>query len=248
MKCLIDIGNSNIVFAFSDSENIKQTYRYKTLKDKTCDELYLSYKTMLDLYDIDDVIISSVVPVLSSAFIKMFKKFLNITPKVLGPGLKSGISIKVDDPKTVGADLICDCAGAMKYAKEAIIIDLGTATKYIYCKNNIFYGCAIAPGVSVSLNALVSSADLLHSIELMTPKKVIGTSTNTSMLSGVIFSSASAVDGMIDRICEEINNENVTVIATGGLSKVIIPQCKHKIILCDDLTLLGLLDIYNKNV
>ena len=248
MKCLIDIGNSNIVFAFSDNEDIKQTYRYKTLKDKTCDELYLSYKTMFDLYEIDDVIISSVVPVLSSAFIKMFKKFLNINPKVLGPGIKSGISIKVDDPKTVGADLICDCAGAMKIANEAIIIDLGTATKYIYCKNNTFYGCAIAPGVSVSLNALVSSADLLHSIELVVPKKVIGTSTNTSMLSGIVFSSASAVDGMIERIKEEIGNKDCKVIATGGLSKVIIPACKNEILLCENLTLCGLLEIYKKNV
>ena len=247
MKCLIDIGNSNIVFAFAE-DDIKQTYRHKTVKEKTSDELYLLYKPMFDLYKIDDVIISSVVPVLTSAFVKMFKKFLGITAKALGPGIKTGIQLKVDDPKTVGADLICDCAGAMKIANEAIIIDLGTATKYIYCKDGVFYGCAIAPGVSISLNALVHNADLLHSIELTAPKKVIGTSTNTSMLSGVIFSSASAVDGMINRIKKEVGKDNITVIATGGLSKVIIPQCNNDIILCEELTLIGLLEIYKKNV
>ncbi len=247
MILLIDVGNSNIVFALAN-EDIIETYRYKTIKNKTEDELYLLYKPMFDLYKIEDVIISSVVPKLTSSFVKMFFKYYGIKIKILGPGLKSGISLKVDDPKTVGADLICDCAGAMKYEKEAIIVDLGTATKYIYCKNNVFYGCAIAPGVSVSLNALVSNADLLHSIEFQAPKKVLGTNTTTSMLSGIIISSASAVDGMIDRIKEEIKNNDVKVFATGGLSSVIIPAAKNQITCIPNLTLIGLLEIYKRNI
>lgn len=248
MLLLIDVGNSNIVFAVAENYEIKETFRYKTLKDKTEDELYLLYKPMFDLYKLDDVIVSSVVPKLTSAFVKLFFKYFKTRIKVLGPNIKSGISIKADDPKTVGADLICDCAGAMVYADEAIIVDLGTATKYIYCKNHSFYGCAIAPGVSVSLNALVNNADLLHSIEFQAPKKVLGTNTTTSMLSGIILSNAAAVDGMIERIKREVGNPNVKVLATGGLSSVIIPNCFNEIELVENLTLLGLAEIYKRNV
>ena len=166
MVLLIDIGNSNIVFGFADNEKLIKTFRFKTFENKTSDEYYLLIKSMLDLYEINDVIISSVVPIITSAFKKLFKSYYNIDAKIVGPGIKTGIQLKVDDPKTVGADMICDCAGAMNITNEAIIIDLGTATKYIYVKDNVFYGCSIAPGVSISMKALVSSAALLPNIEL----------------------------------------------------------------------------------
>lgn len=248
MVLLIDVGNSNIVFGFSDNNEIIKTFRFKSFTDKTSDEFFIMIKSMLDMYNFDDVIIGSVVPIITSALVKMFKKHYNISAKVLGPGIKTGVSLKVDDPKTVGADLICDTAGANALYNEAIIIDLGTATKYIYTKNSTFYGCSIAPGVAISMKALVSNAALLPSIELQAPKKVIGTNTITCMQSGVILGAASQVDGMIERIIDEIGNPNVAVIATGGLSSLIVPLCKNKIERIDNLTLKGLLEIYKKNL
>ncbi|MBQ3253546.1 MAG: type III pantothenate kinase [Acholeplasmatales bacterium] len=247
MILLIDVGNSNIVFAFSNMNEITRTFRIKAFTDKTSDEFYILTKSLLDQYPIDDVIISSVVPIITSALVKLFKSYYKIEAKVLGPGIKTGVQLKVDDPKTVGSDIICDCAGAAKISSDAIIVDLGTATKYIYIKNNTFYGCSIAPGVAISMRALVSNAALLPNIELTTPKKVISTNTMTCMQSGVIFGAASQVDGMIFRIKEEIDNPNIAVIATGGLSKLIVPLCKNNIVLEENLTLKGLLEIYKKN-
>lgn len=247
MVLLVDVGNSNIVFGFANEKEIVNTFRFKSLTDITTDEYYLLIKTMLDKYEVDDVIISSVVPVITSALKKLFNKYLNKEPQIIGPGIKTGIELKCDDPKTVGADMICDCAGAMKYFNEAIIIDLGTATKYIYAKNNKFLGCSIAPGVSISMKALVNNAALLPQFELITPKKVLSTNTINCLQSGVLFGASSQVDGMIDKILLELNNKDIPILATGGLSKLIIPLCNHNIKRVDNLTLYGLLDIYYKN-
>ena len=248
MVLLVDIGNSNIVFGFSDKKTISNTFRLKTFTDKTSDEYYLLIRTMLNSYEIEDVMISSVVPIVTSAFKKVFQSYYGIDAKIIGPGVKTGVSLKVDDPKTVGADMICDCAGALPFYNDVIIVDLGTATKYIYFKNQTFLGCSIAPGVSISLKSLVSSAALLPNVELVTPKKAIGTNTISCIQSGVVFGAAAQVDGMIDRIIEEIHNPNIPVIATGGLSRLIVPLCKHKIYQKDNLTLDGLLKIYKKNM
>ena len=247
MILLVDIGNSNVVLALSENDKVVETFRLKSNIDKTSDEYYVSIKSVLKDYDIEDVIISSVVPVITSALKKVFVRLYKKEPLILGPGIKTGVALKVDDPKTVGADIICDCAGIKGIADEAVIVDLGTATKYIYVKNQTFYGVSIAPGVSVSMKALVNSAALLPSVELVSPKKVIGTSTINCIQSGVIFGAAAQVDGMIDRIKEEIGNPNVEVIATGGLSKLIVPLCKNDIKLIEDLTTLGLLKIYYLN-
>jgi len=247
MILLVDVGNSNIVFGFSDGKEIINTFRFKSLTDITTDEYYLVIKAMLDKYEVDDVIISSVVPVITSALKKLFVKYLKKDPIIIGPGIKTGIELKCDDPKTVGADMICDCAGAMKYFNEAIIIDLGTATKYIYAKNNKFLGCSISPGVSISMKALVNNAALLPQFELITPKRVLSTNTINCLQSGVLYGASSQVDGMIDKILNELGNKDIKIIATGGLSKVIIPLCSHDIKMVDNLTLYGLLEIYYKN-
>ncbi len=248
MVLLVDIGNSNIVFSLSENKKIVNSFRIKTFDNKTSDEYYLLIKPLLDSFKIDDVIISSVVPIITSSLKKMFSERYNINSKILGPGLKTGIQLKVDDPKTVGADIICDAVGASIHYNEALIIDLGTATKYIYVKNSVFYGVSIAPGVSISMKALINNAALLPNFEFSQPKKVIATNTISCMQSGVIYGSASQVDGMIDRIKEEINNKDVPVYATGGLSGVIVPLCKNQIIIKENLTLEGLLDIYKKNL
>ena len=248
MILLVDVGNSNIVFGFSDGKSISNTFRLKSFTDKTSDEYYLLLRSVFASYEIEDVMISSVVPIITSALKKLFQTYYHINAKVVGPGVKTGIQLKVDDPKSVGADMICDAAGAAILYDEAIIVDLGTATKYLYYKNNTFYGCSIAPGVAISMKALVSNAALLPNVELICPKKVIATNTVACMQSGVIFGAASQVDGMITRIKEEINNKGIPVVATGGLSSLIVPLCKHEILRKENLTIDGLLEIYKKNL
>ncbi|MDE7264307.1 MAG: type III pantothenate kinase [Anaeroplasmataceae bacterium] len=247
MILLVDIGNTNIVLGFAEGKKIMDTYRLKTSFNRTADEYYVLLKPILDQCKIEDVIISSVVPVITSALKKAFVKYYKKQPLILGPGIKTGVQLKVDDPKTVGADIICDVAGIKGVADEAIIIDLGTATKYIYTKNQTFYGVSISPGVSVSMKALVNNAALLPSVELICPKKVIGTSTVNCIQSGVIYGAAAQVDGMIERIKEEVGCANALVFATGGLSSLIVPLCKNEIVLLKNLTLEGLLKIYELN-
>lgn len=246
MILLIDIGNSNIVLGYSNGQNILKTFRLKTFLDKTADEFYILIKELLN-EEINDVIISSVVPIVTSALNKMFIKYYNITPIILGPGVKTGIILQADDPKSVGADLICCVAGAYSTYDKSIIIDMGTATKYIYQNKNSLNGVSISPGVSISMKALINSAALLPSIELQTPTKVLGKNTISCMQSGIIYGAASQVDGMIDRIKEEINDDTINVIATGGLAKIIVPLCKNKVLFDEDLVIKGLLYIYNKN-
>lgn len=246
MILLIDIGNSNIVFGLCENDKIVRTFRLKAFLDKTSDEFYVLFKSFCD-FNFEGVMISSVVPVITSALIKMFKSHYNVEPLILGPGIKTGVLIKSDDPKQVGADLICDVAGAKKYADETIVVDLGTATKYIYSKNNAFLGVSIAPGVSISMQALISKAALLSQVELQTPTDVLGKNTITAVQSGVIYGAASQVDGMINRIFKEIGHE-VKILMTGGLSNLIAPLVEHEITLIPDLNLEGLLEIYKKNI
>ena len=248
MILLVDIGNTNIVLGFAENEGIIEKYRIKSSLNKTADEYYVLLKPILDNYKIENAIVSSVVPVITSALKKALKKYLKKDPLIMGPGIKTGVQLKVDDPKTVGADIICAVAAMKGLADEAIVIDLGTATKYIYTKNQIFYGVSIAPGVSVSMKALVNNAALLPSVELICPKKVIGTSTVNCIQSGVIYGAASQVDGMIERIKEEIGCKAAKVFATGGLSSLIVPLCKNDITLREDLTLDGLYKIYKLNL
>lgn len=248
MVLLVDVGNSNICFGIANNNTITNDFRIKTFLDKSYDEYYLLIKNFIDV-DIDDVIISSVVPVVTSVLNKLFKKYYNIAPKIIGNKLKTGINIIADDPKTVGADLICDVAGALNIYNEALIIDLGTASKFIYYKNNTMSGVSIAPGVAISMKTLVSSAALLPNFELQAPKKVLNSSTIPCMQSGVIYGFASLVDGMILRIKKELKNDNLKVIATGGLISFISSCCNEPIDKIDNLlTLKGILNIYNKNI
>ena len=248
MILLIDIGNSNICFGLHDSKTLINTYRIKSMADKSADEYYIIFNNFVK-EKIDDVVISSVVPTITSAIKKMVEKHYNISPKILGVGMKTGLKIIADDPKTVGADLLCDIAGASTYYNEAIVIDLGTASKFIYYKDTTFLGCVIAPGVATSTKAMTSKAALLPTFELSVPKKVLNNSTIPCMQSGVLYGYASMVDGLILKIKKEIKNDNVNVVATGGLISIIAPLCNEKIDVIDpSLLLLGLYKIYLKNI
>lgn len=246
MILLFDVGNTNISIGLSDGFKIVDTFRLNTIVTKTADEYYMQLKDVLSLYDIKQVAISSVVPRITEKLVQISEKRYHITPLVIGPGVKTGINIKTDHPREVGADLICDAAGVDDEKQSTLIIDLGTAIKYIYVKNKTIKGVVITPGVSISIKALVGNTALLPDIDITVPKKVLGTNTVQCMQSGVTYGVASQVDGLIERIKDEVN-EHFDVILTGGLSQTIAPLCKHKITRDPDLILKGLYKIFIKN-
>ncbi|MFI3329236.1 MAG: type III pantothenate kinase [bacterium] len=245
MILLLDIGNTNITIGLVKDDEIIQTYRLNSFTNKTSDEYYLLFKEIINLNDIKQIAISSVVPQITYVINELFMKYTKCSILILEQKIKTGIMVKADNPKEVGADLICDAKGLL--GEEALIIDLGTATKYIYVKDNIINGLAIAPGLNISIKALVQDTALLPDIDLRVPKKVLGNNTISCMQSGVIYGTVFAVDGFIDKIKEEINNPNLKVVATGGLASSIIPLCKHDIQIDEHLTLRGLHEIVKKN-
>ena len=254
MILAIDMGNTNIVVGCIDRENkIIFTERISTDINKTELEYAVLIKTILEIYNVsadmvEGSIISSVVPRLTHILKNALRKLIRQNPMVVGAGIKTGLNIKLDDPATMGADLVVDSVAAMNvYGCPNIVIDMGTATTIAAIdKDRNYIGGIIYPGVNVSLGSLVQETSLLPGISLSTPKHVIGTNTSDAMKSGIIYGEASRIDGMIERFEEEMGYET-TVIATGGLAGVIIPHCKHKIIQDPDLLLRGLKILYDKN-
>lgn len=253
MILAIDIGNTNIVVGCIEGEKILFTERISTNSAKTELEYVAQLSTLLELYKvnkdcIDGCILSSVVPQINYVVIKAVDKFLGINPMVVGPGVKTGLNILMDNPASVGADLIVNAvAGLAEYGAPLILIDMGTATtiSVINDKNN-YVGGLITPGVKVSIDSLVSSTSQLPRIAFDAPDKIIGRNTVDSMQSGIIYGQASLIDGIIDRMWDELGY-TTRLVATGGMCQTVIPQCKHDIVIDNELTLKGLKLIYEKN-
>ena len=253
MILAIDIGNTNIVVGGIDQEKTYFIERLSTVRTKTELEYAVDLKTVLDIYhikrtDIEGCIISSVVPQITNIARLAAEKILKKEVLVLGPGIRTGLNIMMDQPGQLGADLVADAvAGIAEYQVPLIIFDMGTATTVSVVDHKKKYiGGMILPGVRISLDALTSRASQLSGISIDPPKKIIGKNTIECMKSGILYSNAAAMDGIIDRIEEELG-QKATIIATGGLAKKIIPHCKREIILDEDLLLKGLLAIYKKN-
>lgn len=253
MILTVDVGNTNIVLGVYKEEKLAFVSRLSTNVHKTDSEYATKIRSILSLNDVDShslrgAIISSVVPNLNHVLLRAIKMVYGVDALLVGPGVKTGINLQVDNPSQVGSDLICGCVGAhQKYEGKVLIIDMGTATKFtIVDENGIFRGVSIAPGVELSLKALTGGTAQLPGISLEAPSKVIAKNTVECMRSGIVFGSASMIDGMIDRIEEEFG-EKLTLIATGGLSETIIPNCRHEILIDNDLILDGLYSIYMKN-
>lgn len=253
MILAIDIGNTNIVVGCIDDQKTYFIERLSTVRTKTELEYAVDLKTVLDIYhikgtDIEGCIISSVVPQITNTAKLAAEKILKKEVMVLGPGVKTGLNILMDHPAQLGADLVADAvAGLNEYPVPFIVIDMGTATTVSVVNSKKQYiGGMILPGVRVSLDALTAHASQLSGISIDAPKHVIGKNTVECMKSGALYSSAAALDGIIDRVEEELG-EKATVIATGGLAKKIVSHCKKDIILDEDLLLKGLLVIYEKN-
>ncbi len=248
MILALDIGNTNIVIGCMEQETCRFVERVSTNSFKTELEYVVDFKTLLELYqirieDITGCIVASVVPPLNNIVLSALHKLLHVTPLLVGPGVKTGLNILMDNPGQVGADLIVDAvAGLHYYGAPIIMIDLGTATTIsVVDKNKNYIGGMILPGVRVSLDSLVNRTSQLPRISLDAPKKIIG-----CMKSGVIIGQASCLDGMIERIWDELGYET-NVVATGGLAGSIIPHCRNRIICDNELTLKGLDIIYRKN-
>ena len=242
MIAAVDIGNTNIVIGCMDTKTRKVllTERISTDRQKTDLEHAISFKTILELHhiepsQIDGAIISSVVPPVTPLFKRAIQKLTNCDVLVVGPGVKTGLNIAMDNPATVGADLITGAVAAIdRYPLPVIIIDMGTATTMTVVDTHKNYiGGVIIPG--------------LPHISLDAPRHVIGKNTIDCMKSGSVYGNAAMLDGMIDRMEEELGTK-ATVIATGGLASVVTPLCHHKIKIDDDLLMYGLLLIYEKNI
>lgn len=253
MLLAIDIGNTNIVIGCIRDDEILFKARIATDRTRTSDQYGVEIKNMLEAFgvhreDISDCIISSVVPPVFNSVRTGVVKVIGKQPMVVGPGLKTGLNIKVEVPGQVGSDRIVIAVAALaEYDAPLILMDLGTATTIeVVEPGNTYIGGVIFPGVKISLDALTSRAAQLPGISLDKPKQVIGKNTVDCMRSGMMFGTAAMIDGIVDRIEEELGHSSV-LVATGGMAQFITPLCRHKIILEKDLLLKGLNIIYKKN-
>ena len=253
MILAVDIGNTNIVVGILEGTTILNSGRIATDRKKTETDFIIQLKLMLSVFKINEEmiegsILSSVVPELTNQLVVALKMLLNKKPFVVGPGLKTGLNIKIDNPQTLGADRVCDAVCVIEeYKVPAIIIDMGTATTIsVVDKNKNHIGGMIIPGIKTSLDSLSMSASQLPYISLDAPKCLIGKNTIDCMQSGIIYGNVSLIDGLIDKIKEELQSD-FEVIATGGYSKLIIGYTKHKITYDPNLLLKGLYYIYKKN-
>lgn len=253
MILALDVGNTNIVIGCIEDGKIVCGGRLATDHKKTMEEYAIHFKMFLEMHDIspkgfEGAIISSVVPPLTNYLKQAIETIAGVTPLIVGPGIKTGLNIKTDNPNLLGADLVVDAVAATnEYKTPLIIFDMGTATTCsVIDKNQNYLGGMIFPGVKVAADALSSHASQLPYISLEAPKNAIGRNTIDCMKSGVILGNAAMIDGVIERIEEELG-EKATVIATGGLSKCIIEHCKQEIIYDDDLLIKGLWILYCKN-
>ncbi len=253
MILAIDIGNTNIVLGCIQDKTIVNEARMATDLIKTSDQYCAELKSMLMMLEIDTkaiagCIISSVVPPVLNSIKTAVMKLVGVKPLVVGPGIKTGLNILLDNPAMAGGDLIVGAVAALaEYPAPLLVIDMGTATTMtVIDKNRNFLGGAIFPGVKISAGALSGKTAQLPAISLEAPDKAIGRNTVDCMRSGLMMGNAAMLDGMIARMEEELG-EKTTIVATGGIARFVIPMCKREIIYDKDLLLKGLRLLYDMN-
>jgi type III pantothenate kinase len=248
----VDIGNTETTVGIGSKDNW-DSYRFTTRDTNTPDELLALFNSTFQIKsevkkDIEGAIICSVVPQATNSFSEAIRKYLNLEPVIVGPGIKTGLKVNIDNPKELGPDRIANSvAGYLITETDTVVIDLGTATTFdVVSKNKEYLGGSIAPGIKISLDALTLKTASLKSVELDTPNKVIGKNTYEAIQSGLIMGHASMIDSMVEKIILEIDIEP-KIILTGGLSKVVQPILNVNVEYIDNLTLVGLEEIFKLN-
>jgi type III pantothenate kinase len=250
---VLDMGNTNITIGVFEGERLLLQSRMATDKHQMEDQYAIALMDLLRLYRLEasaftGAVLSSVVPPLNHALCEAVRKVTGLTPLLVGPGTKSGLNIRIDNPATLGADLLVGAVAAVeRVGYPCIIWDLGTATTVsVVDRDGAFRGGAIMPGIGTAQRSLTESTSLLPSISLEAPAKVVGSNTTACLQSGAVFGNAAMLDGMNDRIVEELGYD-APVIVTGGLGRQITPHCRHAVTYVDELLLDGLRLIYEKN-
>ena len=253
MILTVDIGNSNLVLGGVRGQEIVFKARLRTDPTKTSDEYCIDLKMLLEVYgicpkEIEGAIIGSVVPQVLNSMKTAVKKLTGKDALVVGPGLKTGLKIQIENPNQVGADLVAGAVAALRsYAPPLIVVDMGTATTMtVLNADGALVGGCIAPGVKISLDALTERTALLPGLQLDQPKRVIGRNTTDCMRSGIMLGAACMVDGMVERMEAELGTK-ATVIATGGIAKFVVPMCERNVIYDKDLLTKGLAALYREN-
>lgn len=245
MILYIDIGNSNIVIGKGNGD-IKETYRYRTDEKKSSDEYYALLKHLFE--DVNDVIIASVVPQINTAFKTFLMRYFDITPLFIEPGIKTGIGVKTDYPKEVGADLIAAAAGAKAhYADNAVIIDMGTATTFSYLESGMIKGVSITIGLDTAKTALVSNTSKLLQFEFQKPSNVLGTNTIDALNAGFLYGHIYQIEGFVNHILADTKHKDMPILMTGGAAKLIKGLLPNHYVFDELLVLKGLAHIYKKN-
>lgn len=253
MILAIDVGNTNIVLGCIENGEINNIVRIQTNSRETPAEYAIKLRQLFEVFGINShgltgAIISSVVPNVTESLKEAVYKLTGLKCMVVGPGMRTGMNVRIDDPGTLAGDLVVGSVAAMNYyGAPVIVLDMGTATTMVVIdKDRCYRGGAILPGVKLSYSALASGTSLLPDISITPPKKCIATNTVDSMRSGAVFGTAAMLDGMIERMEAELG-DTCTIVATGGLATSITPFCKREIVCDDNLLLKGLWYLYQKN-
>ena len=252
MLLCIDIGNTNIVFGIYDEDNLLNSFKIETNHHKTVDEYGLKFIEMIkymghEVTEIDGIIIASVVPQLDGVFTKTIRKYIKVEPLFVSAGIKTGINVKLDSPKQLGADILVGAVAAVnKYQAPVMVVDMGTAITFTYVnENKELLGGIIAPGIRTSYNSLIKKTARLEEANVEKPKSIVGRDTVSSIQSGMIFGTSSLIDGLIKKIKKE--KGECPVIITGGEARFVLESLEEKVYYEENLMIEGLKYIYHRN-